>query len=416
MSGPKAPGHIVLASHPGASAKPVPIRWGAADAKARGPIIATTTETKNRNVIGAHAGSYALYRALAIASGRLSSFHIPDLTNTMPAEPIGPHPQWADAKKIVSMDPWGHMVAEAFADRLKAGWDIRPTIAVTKARINLPELRDAMAAGRVKPDGDVLLPNGDARVTKVAIEPVWHLSGIAERFAITESLLRRSLFEYTGGMFPELVTRTDLKVFLPPIGGHTIYLFGDAAALTDPARKVACRIHDECNGSDVFGSDICTCRPYLAHGIEVCIQTAQEGGAGIVVYNRKEGRALGEVTKFLVYNARKRQEGGDRAETYFERTECVAGVQDMRFQELAPDVIHWLGVTRIDRFCSMSDLKYEPLVRSGIEVIERVAIPEGLIPADARVEMDAKKAAGYFTEAVPDPAELAKAKGRSLSE
>lgn len=153
------------------------------------------------------------------------------------------------------------MVAEAFADRLKDGWDIRPTIAVTKARINLPELRDAMAAGRVKPDGDVLLPNGDARVTKVAIEPVWHLPGIAERFAITESLLRRSLFEYTGGMFPELVTRTDLKVFLPPIGGHTIYLFGDAAALTDPARKVACRIHDECNGSDVFGSDICTCRP-----------------------------------------------------------------------------------------------------------------------------------------------------------
>ena len=416
MSGPRAPGHIVLASHPGASAKPVPIRWGAPDAKARGPIIATTTETKHRNVIGAHAGSYALYRALAIASGRLSSFHIPDLTNTMPAEPIGPHPQWADARKIVSLDPWGHMVAEAFADRLKDGWDIRPTIAVTKARINLPELRDAMAAGRVKPDGDVLLANGDARVTKVAIEPVWHLPGIAERFAITESLLRRSLFEYTGGMFPELVTRTDLKVFLPPIGGHTIYLFGDAAALTDPARKVACRIHDECNGSDVFGSDICTCRPYLAHGIEVCIQTAQEGGAGIVVYNRKEGRALGEVTKFLVYNARKRQEGGDRAETYFERTECVAGVQDMRFQELAPDVIHWLGVTRIDRFCSMSDMKYEPLVRSGIEVVERVAIPDGLIPADARVEMDAKKAAGYFTQAVPDPAELAKAKGRSLSE
>jgi hypothetical protein len=33
------------------------------------------------------------------------------------------------------------------------------------------------------------------------------------------------------------------------------------------------------------------------------------------------------VTKFLVYNARKRQEGGDRAATYFLRTECVAGVQ-----------------------------------------------------------------------------------------
>ena len=417
MSGPKAPGHIVLASHPGASAKPVPIRWGAADAKARGPIIATTTETKHRNVIGAHAGSYALYRALAIASGRLSSFHIPDLTNTMPAEPIGPHPQWADAKKIVSMDPWGHMVAEAFADRLKAGWDIRPTIAVTKARINLPELRDAMAAGRVKPDGDVLLPNGDARVTKVAIEPVWHLSGIAERFAITESLLRRSLFEYTGGMFPELVTRTDLKVFLPPIGGHTIYLFGDAAALTDPARKVACRIHDECNGSDVFGSDICTCRPYLAHGIEVCIQTAQEGGAGIVVYNRKEGRALGEVTKFLVYNARKRQPGGDSAAAYFERTECVAGVQDARFQEIMPDALHWLGVKRIHRLVSMSNMKYDAMTSQGIEIGERVSIPDDLVPADAKVEMEAKKAAGYFTAGpVPGADSLAAVKGRGLAD
>ncbi len=117
----------------------------------------------------------------------------------------------------------------------------------------------------------------------------------------------------------------------------------------------------------------------------------------MVVYNRKEGRALGEVTKFLVYNARKRQDGGDRAEAYFERTECVAGVQDMRFQELMPDVLHWLGITRIDQLVSMSNLKYAPIVASGIEVVERVPIPDALIPPEASVEMDAKKAAGYFT-------------------
>src|SRR5438045_6308169 len=84
--------------------------------------------------------------------------------------------------------------------------------------------------------------------------------------------------------------------------------------------------------------------------------------------NRKEGRALGEVTKFLVYNARKRQEGGDTAAGYFERTECVAGVQDARFQQLMPDVIHWLGLRRIDRFVSMSDLKYDSLVSQGVEI------------------------------------------------
>ena len=40
----------------------------------------------------------------------------------------------------------------------------------------------------------------------------------------SESLLRRALFEDTGGMYPELVTRPDIKVFLPPIGNLTVYI------------------------------------------------------------------------------------------------------------------------------------------------------------------------------------------------
>ena len=166
----------------------------------------------------------------------------------------------------------------------------------------------------------------------------------------------------------------------------------------------------------MFGSDICTCRPYLAHGIEICIEQAQKGGVGVVIYNRKEGRALGEVTKFLVYNARKRQVGGDSAAQYFARTECVAGVQDMRFQELMPDLFHWLGIGRIDRFASMSNMKSDALREQGIEIVEQVAIPDELIPADAQVEMDAKKAAGYFTAKKPGTTELAKPKGRGLNE
>ena len=218
-------------------------------------------------------------------------------------------------------------------------------------------------------------------------------------------------------MFPELVTRTDLDVFLPPIGGLTAYFFGDVTTIHDPKVELTCRIHDECNGSDVFGSDICTCRPYLTHGIELCIESAQKGGAGLIVYNRKEGRALGEVTKFLVYNARKRQKGGDTAAKYFERTECVAGVQDMRFQELMSDVLHWLGITKIHRFVSMSNMKYDALIKSGIEVLERVTIPDELVPPDAQVEMNAKRAAGYYSpERIVDINELAETKGRELHE
>jgi GTP cyclohydrolase II len=281
--------------------------------------------------------------------------------------------------------------------------------------VHLPEIAQALAFQRLAVDGRVLLPDASAVVTKVAVEPVWWLPGVARRFGVEEAALRRALFEETGGMYPELVTRSDLEVFLPPIGGQTLYVFGDIRDLAKPEVMLTARVHDECNGSDVFGSDICTCRPYLTHAIEECIRGAQAGGVGLIAYSRKEGRALGEVTKFLVYNARKRQQGGDSAATYFLRTECVAGVQDMRFQELMPDVLHWLGITRIHRLVSMSNDKYDAITRSGIEVGERVKIPDTLVPADARVELEAKIAAGYFTDAtVPSAEDLARVKGRGL--
>ncbi len=393
----------------------IPLRWGAASAGERGPVVASPAEPQHRNAIGSHSGSYAIYRALAVATRALAPNHRPDLTDTSPAMRIGPWPQWNDATKIVSLDPYGHLVGEVFQEQIRAGIDARPTIAITTAQIDLPEIRQRIEAGEIIPDGGVVLANGEIRVTKAAIDPVWHLPGIAARFGVDEAELRRTLFEETGGMFPELVTRPDLEVFLPPIGGTTLYLFGDVERIGRPDTVIACRVHDECNGSDVFGSDICTCRPYLAHGVEVCAATAQQGGVGMVVYNRKEGRALGEVTKFLVYNARKRQPGGDRADTYFHRTECVAGVQDMRFQELMPDVFHWLGVCRIDRWVSMSNVKHKAARAQGIEVVEQVAIPERLVPRDAQVEIMAKKAAGYFTPAgVPSPTQLRRTRGRSL--
>jgi GTP cyclohydrolase II len=409
-------GHIRLTSHPGHRAPGrFPIRWGAPSARERGPVIGTVNAGPDRNAIGAHGGSYSLYRALAVSSGALNPIARPDLADTVPVVEIGPFPQWADPSRIVSLDPWGHRVAADFRDEIAEGVDIRPTVAITRARLTIPEFETVVGKGLLNIDGDIVRSTGHVTVTKAAIDPVWYLPGIAERFQVDEDKLRRTLFEQTGGMYPELVTRPDLSVFLPPIGGITLYIFGDPAALADPKRKLACRVHDECNGSDVFGSDICTCRPYLVHGIAECIREAQEGGAGLIVYNRKEGRALGEVTKFLVYNARKRQPGGDQAATYFERTECVAGVQDARFQQLMPDVLHWLGITRIDRFVSMSNMKYEAITGSGISIVERVPIPEGMIPDDARVEIEAKKAAGYFApEGTPSEAELKSTVGRDL--
>lgn len=410
--------HVILTSHPsGAVSTSLPIHWGAKNPEKRGPVIASLTKMSHRNAIGSHGGSYSVYRALSMAAGAMQTDHRPDLTNTSPAERIGPYPQWSDPEKIVSLDPWGGVVADVYSKYLKSGYDIRPTIAVTKAHISLPELTEAIQLGRIKIDKKIVKDKLDVAVTKMAIDPVWYLPGIAKRFKVNEGELRKVLFQETGGMFPELVTRTDIKVFLPPIGNTTVYIFGNPKDLADKKKKTTVRVHDECNGSDVFGSDICTCRPYLIHGIEEAIHTAQNGGSGAIVYYRKEGRALGEVTKFLVYNARKRQVGGDSAATYFHRTECVAGVQDMRFQELMPDALHWLGITHIDRLISMSDMKYDAIVKSGIKVLERVPIPDERIPKDASVEMEAKKAAGYFSpKGKPKKESLSQVKGRGLKD
>ena len=65
--------HIRLTSHPEPGGKATfPIHWGAADARARGPIVGTVSRAQDRNVIGSHGGSYAVYRALAVSAGAVS--------------------------------------------------------------------------------------------------------------------------------------------------------------------------------------------------------------------------------------------------------------------------------------------------------------------------------------------------------
>lgn len=414
----KRSSHVILTSHSSQVFRgSPPIKWGAPSPQERGPVIASLTDPKKRNAIGTHSGSYTIYRALSIAQGRYSTLHKPDLHNTESPVKIGPYASWYDSKKIVSIDPWGFDVPHHFKKYFDEGYDIRPTVAVTQAHLQIPEINEAIAAGRLHIDGKIITKNKDIKITKVAFEPVWYLPGIAQRLGVEEGALRKILFQETGGMFPELVTRPDLKVMLPPIGNTTVYIFGNPQDLAKPDIELTCRVHDECNGSDVFGSDICTCRPYLIYGIEDAARTAQNGGVGIIAYYRKEGRALGEVTKFLVYNARKRQQGGDSAATYFHRTECVAGVEDARFQELMPDILHFFGITKIHNLHSMSNMKYDAIVKSGIEVVNRVCIPPHLIPPDAQVEIEAKKAKGYFTAGVSKSVEELKTViGRPIDE
>jgi len=265
-----------------------------------------------------------------------------------------------------------------------------PTIAACQAHLNIEELSHLP-----RDDPYNIVTKDGIKTQKAGISYAWNLPLLSKKLNLTEDELRGALYKFSRN--PALQD-PKIRTYLPAVGGCTIYTFGDVRKLQDPKTEVAVRVHDECIGSDVFGSDICTCRPYLIFALEQCVLTAQRGGVGIVVYYRKEGRSLGEVVKFRVYNARENQEGGDRPEAYFNQTESIAGICDARFQTMMPDALLWLGIKRIDYLHSMSNEKYEAIVGAGIQVMQRVTLPDEYVKENMRVEIDAKVASGYKSD------------------
>ena len=134
--------------------------------------------------------------------GTLIPTHKPDYARTEPPVAIPPNPAWFDPSKIVSFDPWGHLTPQVFRAESAAGLDIRPSIAITKAHIKLSEIDESSRKGDIIMDGKVVLksapllnadgttsaadPGVEINVSKAAVEPVWYLPGVAERFKMWE--------------------------------------------------------------------------------------------------------------------------------------------------------------------------------------------------------------------------------------
>lgn len=133
--------------------------------------------------------------------GALSPTHKPDYSQTEPPVLIPPQPSWADPTKIVSFDPYGHLVPTVFRKEIEElGLDIRPSIAVTKAHMKMSEIDESARKGEIEVDGKIVLKsrplvNADGsqsdaysgveiNISKAAVEPVWYLPGIAQRFGM----------------------------------------------------------------------------------------------------------------------------------------------------------------------------------------------------------------------------------------
>lgn len=157
----------------------------------------------------------------------------------------------------------------------------RPTQSATTANMSIPELQ---LGNEMVADG-VIVNKEDRTIhcVKVAVDLVWNLPALAKRLKMDETVMRKALSDSTQNL---KVLDPKIKAYLPPVGGATVYFIGDIAKLNDPATEVAVRVHDECSGSDTFGTDICTCRPYLVYALLGAVQCAQRGGVGIIIYFR----------------------------------------------------------------------------------------------------------------------------------
>jgi GTP cyclohydrolase II len=120
------------------------------------------------------------------------------------------------------------------------------------------------------------------------------------------------------------------------------------------------RIHSECLTGDVFASQRCDCGAQLEEAI---LKVKEEGG--YILYLRQEGRGIGLYNKIDAYALQ--LEGYDT----FEANEKLGFADDLRDFEVAAQMLHSLGTSRV-RLLSNNPNKVDQLKQYQIEVPEMV--------------------------------------------
>ena len=155
MTAPNRPDHIRLTSHPDPEAKArFPIQWGAATPRERGPVIGTVSkpgaaqrDRQPRRLLCALSRARGVGRRARPDPAAGPDQHLPDRDHrAVPAMDRSPE----RSSRSIRGDIWS---PRTFKTEIAEGLDIRPSIAITKARLDLIEMRDALAAGRLKADG-----------------------------------------------------------------------------------------------------------------------------------------------------------------------------------------------------------------------------------------------------------------------
>jgi GTP cyclohydrolase II len=121
------------------------------------------------------------------------------------------------------------------------------------------------------------------------------------------------------------------------------------------------RIHSQCLTGDVFASLRCDCRQQL----EMALSLIAEQGAGVLIYEQKEGRGIGLMAKLQAYELQ------DAGLDTVEANERLGFKADHRDFTLPAEILKSLGIQNV-RLLSNNPEKVAALEQAGINVVERV--------------------------------------------
>ncbi|MEJ6010740.1 GTP cyclohydrolase II [Novosphingobium aquae] len=125
------------------------------------------------------------------------------------------------------------------------------------------------------------------------------------------------------------------------------------------------RLHSECLTGDLLGSLKCDCGPQLDAAIGAMADEAAQGGWGVLLYLRQEGRGIGLVNKLRAYELQ--DQGFDTVDA----NNRLGLPSEARDFPVAARMLALLGVRAI-RLMTNNPGKVVALQSEGVEVIERV--------------------------------------------
>lgn len=134
----------------------------------------------------------------------------------------------------------------------------------------------------------------------------------------------------------------------------------------DGNRAPLVRLHSECLTGDILGSLKCDCGPQLDAALEAMAEEARNGGWGVLLYLRQEGRGIGLINKLRAYRL---QDFGFDTVDANNRLGLPAEARDF---PVAARMLGLLGVHTV-RLMTNNPAKVAALEGEGVTVAERVA-------------------------------------------